>query len=162
MKFDQMSSLNLDTCEYGKAITVQMNPIPSEVYSRFFKLMFCSCHLKPKKNVKNLLMRMRLIAEFHLASNSLSGAINGRIIPKLMQKCSHLTSRNHFNGTEYFPLVKILLTDLMSCSSKNQLHSALCAGLPFLVLISPMLWCTQKMMCFLPDNGALSQKATLY
>lgn len=71
---------------------------------------------------------MRLIAEFHLASNSLSGAINGRIIPKLMQKCSHLTSRNHFNGTEYFPLVKILLTDLMSCSSKNQLHSALCAS----------------------------------
>lgn len=91
---------------------------------------------------------MRLIAEFHLASNSLSGAINGRIIPKLMQKCSHLTSRNHFNGTEYFPLVKILLTDLMSCSSKNQLHSALCAGLPFLVLISPMLWCTQKMDVF--------------
>lgn len=91
---------------------------------------------------------MRLIPDFHLASNSLSGAINGRIIPKLMQKCSHLTSRNHFNGTEYFPLVKILLTDLMSCSSKNQLHSALCAGLPFLVLISPMLWCTQKMMCF--------------
>lgn len=49
MKFDQMSLLNLDTCEYGKAITVQMNPIPSEVYSRFFKLMFCSCHLKPQK-----------------------------------------------------------------------------------------------------------------
>lgn len=93
-------------------------------------------------------MRMRLIAEFHLASNSLSGAINGRIILKLMQKCSHLTSRNHFNGTEYFPLVKILLTDLMSCSSKNQLHSALCAGLPFLVLISPMLWCTQKICVF--------------
>lgn len=93
-------------------------------------------------------MRMRLIAEFHLASNSLSGAINGRIILKLMQKCSHLTSRNHFNGTECFPLVKILLTDLMSCSSKNQLHSTLCAGLPFLVLISPMLMYTENDVFF--------------
>lgn len=90
IKFYQMSLLDSNTCICGKkAIALRMSPFSKclvYITTGPENLIIVVKRLKQKFNW-NPLMRIRLIAEFHLVSSSLSSAINGRIIPKLMQKC---------------------------------------------------------------------------